>query len=92
MARAKGAAAAAKKEAAPKAEKDSQNGVTRPKDGTATGAVWKICDQISSRKKRPAERAEVIEKAEADGINKATASTQYGRWCRYHGVDKSKKD
>ncbi|AUR88738.1 hypothetical protein NVP2117O_60 [Vibrio phage 2.117.O._10N.261.45.E9] len=74
---------------APKVEKpakDSKNGVTRPKAGTKTGRVWEIADAKSAEAGEPALRAPVIEQCEAEGINSATAATQYGRWRKYHGL------
>lgn len=68
------------------APKDISNGVARPKAGTATGRVWQICDELSSASNAPAERAQVITKATAEGINAATAATQHGKWRKYHGL------
>lgn len=73
-------------------QKDVKNGVTRPKEGTLTGQVWAIADAISRQKKAPARRAEVIEKATAEGINKSTATTQYGRWRVYNDVPAEKRE
>lgn len=69
-----------------------QNDVTRPKDGSKTGNVWSIADAISNEKKVPADRASVIAKAVAEGINQATASTQYGLWTKFHGVVAPRKE
>lgn len=74
-----------------KAERDASkqvaNGVTRPKDGTQTGRIWAISDEFSrSHPGKPAERKEVLEKAASEGLNDATAATQYGRWRKYHGL------
>lgn len=70
----------------PKAPRDSQNGVTRPADGTKTGRVWAIADELSNAAGQPAARKDVITKASADGINLATITTQYGHWRRYNGL------
>ena len=72
--------------AATPAPKDISNGVTRPKAGTATGRVWQICDELSAASNAPAERAQVIAKATAEGINAATVATQHGKWRKYHGL------
>lgn len=69
-----------------KPEKDSQNGVTRPKENTKTGKVWEIADSISEENERPAYRKEVLAAAEEASIHPATAATQYGRWRKYHGL------
>lgn len=81
----------AKTAAAPAAEKPSQptaNGVTRPKPGTKTGRVWDIADQISAKKKAPAERGEVLEVAQKEGIPDATVATQFQRWRVFFAVPK----
>lgn len=65
--------------------KDEQNGVTRPSTG-ATRRVWEIADAISAAKKSPAERAEVTEAAEKEGLVKGTIHTQFGRWRKYYGL------
>jgi len=77
---------------APKAERVTMNGVVRPSAGTATGNVWTHADSISGTEKRPATRAEVLAACAADGINPSTAATQYGRWCKFNGVVKPKKE
>ena len=84
---------AKKKEEGQKAEgeatavvKVQQNGVTRPKDGTTTGRVWAIADEISSKKGEPADRKTVIEQVVAEGINASTGATQYGKWRKFHGL------
>lgn len=76
------------KEKAPKVE---QNGVTRPKAGTDTGRIWEIADSISAASQRPAGRAEVLAEAEKKKLNPATAATQFGRWCKFHGVKPTPK-
>lgn len=69
------------------APKDERNGVTRPKDATgATGKVWDIADKLSAELKRPATRGEVLEAGKKAGVNPATITTQYGRWCKYYGL------
>lgn len=66
--------------------KVQQNGVTRPKDGTTTGRVWAIADEISAKNQRPATRKEVIDQVHAEGINTSTGATQYGKWRKFHGL------
>lgn len=91
MAKGKQAGAATKapkKEASKeKAPRDEQNGIVRPKEGTKTGRVWEIADAISKKQKSPALRAPVLEEAKSEGINPATAATQYGRWRKYNGLE-----
>lgn len=66
--------------------KIAQNGVTRPKDGTTTGRVWAIADEISKKNSAPADRKTVIEQVVAEGINASTGATQYGKWRKFHGL------
>lgn len=68
-----------------------QNGVTRPKAGTATGRVWEIADELSEQAGQPAERAEVLKAYEAEGGNSSTGATQFGRWRKFHGLGKYSK-
>ena len=65
-----------------------QNGFTRPIEGTKTGLIWDIADEISARERRPAKRDEVFteyQKRVPDAMN-GTMSTQYSRWCGFHMV------
>lgn len=71
---------------APKVEQPKANGVTRPKDGTATGKVWDIADALSKKAKKPTARKPVLEAAAEAGINPSTAATQYGRWRKFNGL------
>lgn len=80
-------AAPAPAPAAAKPPKIQQNGVTRPAAGTKTARVWDIADAISAREQRPAKRAEVkAQFVDAEGGNNSTATTQYGRWRKFHGL------
>lgn len=85
MAKAKATETEAAEEKA-KPVKDEQNGIPRPKAGTKTGRVWEIADELSAKKGEPAPRKEVLETANGEDINIATAATQYGRWRKYHGL------
>ena len=71
---------------APVVEKDTQNGITRPKTGTKTGTVWEIADTLSQVAGSPAGRKRVLARADDVDINPATAATQYGRWRKYNGL------
>lgn len=66
--------------------KIEKNGVVRPKAGSVTEKPWLVADQISAETGAPAGRKEVISASVAQGINAATASTQYGRWRVFNGV------
>lgn len=72
---------------AAKPEKDTANGITRPKPGTKTCRVWEIADAQSANLGAPAPRKGVLEECVAEDLNSATAATQYGRWRKYHGLE-----
>jgi hypothetical protein len=84
-------AAAAAPAAPPKPALETQNGVTKPAEGTKTRKVWDTANTISAEKKRPALRDEVMTALLADGMSKGTIATQYGRWCTFYGVDKASR-
>ena len=65
---------------------DTQNGISRPKDGTNSGKVWSIADKLSAKAGEPAKRKDVLADAEKANVNTATAATQFARWRTYHGV------
>lgn len=69
-----------------KVEKIQQNGVTRPKAGTATATVWEIAERLSNEAGAVAKRADVMKACEEAGINAATTATQYGKWRKFHGI------
>jgi len=69
-----------------KSDMPMQNNVRRPKPDTSTGRVWQIADQISAEAGRPAYRSEVLEIFVGEGGNPSTGATQYGRWCKFHGL------
>lgn len=58
----------------------------RPVTGTTTGAVWDICDELCVSLKREPTRKEAIDKCIYDGVNKATASTQFSKWKKWKEV------
>jgi hypothetical protein len=78
------AAAETAKPAAP--AKIIAHGVTRPADGTKTGRVWAIADELSKALGKPVPRADVMKKGEAESINSATIATQYGKWRVFNGL------
>lgn len=47
----------------------------RPGDGTATGKVWAICDEMPG-----ATRKEIIQAGVGRGLNKTTVGAQYNNW------------
>lgn len=86
----KKAPAKAKAKAAPKAKaeaREEQNGVTRPAPGTQSARVWEVADAISKKIRKPARRKDVIDVVcDQEGMNKATASTQFGRWRQFNSL------
>ena len=56
----------------------------RPKEGTKTGRVWEIADEITHEKCRPAKRREVMERFTAEKGSANTASTQYQYWKNWY--------
>lgn len=69
--------------------KIQQNGITRPKAGTVVGSIWDFCDSKSAELGRPVKRGEVMEPLGKDGLNEATIATQYGRWRKFHGLQRT---
>lgn len=67
-----------------RAPASAQSGpATRPASGSTTGRVWDIADAAFAQSgATPTKefRRDVIARCEAAGINKSTASVQYGRW------------
>ena len=95
---AKEAAKAAKEaEKVAKAEKAatiSKNGVTRPRDGSACGKIWAICDAVSRQMQAPAPIAAVMEVAkenvDSNGVlsplHPTTVRCQFAKWRKFNGV------
>lgn len=64
-----------------------QNGVTRPRSGTATGRVWEIFDALSKSTGKPAARGDVMKQGvDIEKLNPATVATQYGRARKFYGL------
>lgn len=78
--------AKAPKEAKPKVVRETQNGQTKPAEGTKTRALWDIIDEISRDAQRPATRKEVLERAEKEGFNLAMSASLYAHWRKFHGL------
>lgn len=55
---------------------------SRPKAGSTTAKVWDIADQMAEQAGGMPDRNDVIKACTDQGINPATASTQYGKWKR----------
>jgi len=86
---AEGAATATAEAAPAKVKQPQANGVTRPAPGTATGRVWEIFDSLGAAKGGTPARKDVMEAGKAEGLNEATIATQYGRACKFYGVNRA---
>lgn len=80
---------------APKATKvavdrDTQNGVTRPRPGGNTAAVWEAADVITAKKGSAATFKEIDAKLDASEktshIPTATRRSNYAVWRKYNGI------
>lgn len=77
--------AAPKKERAPK---DPNAPIAPPKKTSTTGLVWVIADELSEKLGRMANRQEVLAACTEEGINPATASTQFSKWKGSKNIEK----
>lgn len=90
----KAAKEAAKVAKAEKAATISKNGVTRPRDGSACGTIWAICDAISRQMGAPAPINAVMEVAkqniDSNGVlsplHPTTVRCQFAKWRKFHGI------
>lgn len=80
-----------KPKAPAKPKMPNQNGVTMPSPGTQTRRIWDVSDDLTKKTGSTAERGKVMEICLAEGLVKATIATQYGRWCKFHGITKVTK-
>lgn len=91
---AKAAKEAEKVAKAEKAATISKNGVTRPRDGSACGKIWAICDAVSRQMQAPAPIAAVMEVAkenvDSNGVlsplHPTTVRCQFAKWRKFNGV------
>ena len=83
---AKEKAKAEKAEAKKANQMPEQNGVRRPKDGTETGKVWKLADELSAQFGQPTPIANLLDVGQKQGLNDSTIRTQYARWRTFHGI------
>jgi len=60
--------------------------VIRPGAGTMTGTVWDIADRLSNLPGKPAKRRDVLAACKRANIQEVTASNQFTRWRKFHGV------
>jgi hypothetical protein len=87
MARAKKEATAEAKPRGRQPNPDAQNGVSPPKAGTASAAVWAVCDKLHDKDTAatPSIVIAEVQKKHAD-MNPATIKTQIARWRQFHGM------
>ncbi|WP_217482584.1 hypothetical protein [Sphingomonas sp. CL5.1] len=71
---------------ASKIEREKRNGVTKPAEGTITGRLWAIIDEITRDKGAPATRKEILERGEVEGFNMAMTASLYAHWRKFHGL------
>jgi len=57
-----------------------EGGYTRPKEGTATGRVWDICDEQMKLNDQIPDKQLILDLCTAEGMNPSTAGTQFGKW------------
>lgn len=65
--------------ATPRAQREPGEAPAKPKAGSTTGRVWEIAEAMVKGDQLP-DRKAVIGACEGEGVNPATASTQYGKW------------
>lgn len=64
-----------------------QNGETRPAQGTVTGQIWDVADQISaSQAGAPAQVSQLKAHPALKQVNDHTLKTQYARWRKFHNI------
>lgn len=67
--------------AEPKAVREPGEPSARPKGTSTTGRVWEIADGLfTAAGNTLPDRKSIIDACVAEGINQATASTQYAKW------------
>lgn len=55
----------------------------RPREGTASFAIWEKCDDLKSSVGLDQVKSLVLEWGEQQGLNKSTVRTQYGHWFKF---------
>lgn len=61
---------------------DARNGVSPPKEGTVSAAIWAVLDDLPEEQRT----AKFVADALGEGVNKATVNTQVARWRAYNGL------
>lgn len=64
---------------APKPQREPSE-ATRPKEGSATGIVWAMADELRASLGRLPTSKEVVTACEPRGVKAGTVSVQYGKW------------
>ena len=64
-----------------------KNGVVRPKDGTITGDIWLIADNLTDREENGSLLKDVFVSAcVKKGFFEPTVIAQYVRWCKFNAL------
>ena len=79
------------KKAAKQAEREAnrmpeQNGIRRPKPDTLCGRAWQIADDLSAKFGQPTPIKDLLEAAEAEGLNAGNVKAEYARWRKFYGI------
>lgn len=64
-----------------KIKEPTQNGVTKPGEGTIARRVWNVSDQLTTL----ACPENIVAWARSSGINERTAETYFYSWRKFHG-------
>ncbi len=59
----------------------------RPGEGTKTGRVWEICDDLREKHGTVPSLDTVIQRGVAEALNAGTVSSQYRRWRKHFSVN-----
>lgn len=65
----------------------TSHGYTRPSAGTICGKWWDTLDKMANGKPKTVAIADARVKAEKGGVDATTATVQFYRWRRFHGVE-----
>jgi ATPase subunit of ABC transporter with duplicated ATPase domains len=63
-----------------------QNGIRRPKPDTLCGRAWQIADDLSAKFGQPTPIKDLLEAAEAEGLNAGNVKAEYARWRKFYGI------
>lgn len=66
--------------------REERNGVKRPSAGTVCARVWLFAELLTQHMGTGMTLALLVSTATENGINEATARTQYARWRKFNGI------